>query len=205
MRIDRCKILSRDELCRVLSDLNRKARRSPNTRLNLVIFRLAACCGLRVFEIQALNLSDVKVDSGRPTIHVRHGKGDKARRVPLHWDRATLADLVAWKNERKRQGAGPDDPFICSLVKGFVGQRLSVRALQYRWRSAIRIVGAERAEELSIHSGRHSFVSHALAGGRSLAEVRDAAGHSSIATTNIYCHLATDDDEVGGLFDFSST
>lgn len=204
MRVDRTKILARDEIIRVLTDLNRKARRSPNTRLNLIVFRLAACVGLRVFEIQALNLADVKVDSSRPTIHVRHGKGNKARRVPLHWDRGTLADLAAWKTERIRQGAGPSDPFVCSLVKGFVGQRLSVRALQYRWRSAIKSVGAERVEELSIHCGRHSFVSHSLAGGRSLAEVRDAAGHSSIATTNIYCHLATDDDEVGGLFDFST-
>ncbi len=51
--------------------------------------------------------------------------------------------------------------------------------------------------------GHHSFVSHALAGGRSLAEVRDAAGHANIATTSVYLHIATDDgDEPGDLFDF---
>ena len=31
-------------------------------------------------------------------------------------------------------------------------------------------------EALTIHHGRHTFISHALAGGRTLAEVRDAAG-----------------------------
>jgi hypothetical protein len=33
-----------------------------------------------------------------------------------------------------------------------------------------------------VRDGRHPFVSHALAGGRTLAEVRDAAGHVSVAT-----------------------
>ena len=36
-----------------------------------------------------------------------------------------------------------------------------------------------------------------------LVEVRDAAGHSNIATTSIYLHTVTDDDgEVGGMFAF---
>ena len=49
------------------------------------------------------------------------------------------------------------------------------------------------------------LISHALAGGRSLAEVRDAAGHSSINTTSVYTHVATDDDgEVGDLFEFAA-
>jgi hypothetical protein len=36
----------------VLADLKRKAPRSPSTRLNLVLFRLACCCGLRASEMQ---------------------------------------------------------------------------------------------------------------------------------------------------------
>jgi len=36
---------------------------------------------------------------------------------------------------------------------------------------------------LTIHHGRHTFISHALAGGRT-AEVRDAAGHSSVLVTS---------------------
>jgi integrase len=44
---------------------------------------------------------------------------------------------------------------------------------------------------------------HALAGGRSLAEVRDAAGHRNISTTSLYTHVTTDDDSaVGALFEF---
>jgi len=34
-----------------------------------------------------------------------------------------------------------------------------------------------------IHHGRHTFISHALAGGRTLAEVKAAAGHAGLLTT----------------------
>jgi integrase len=37
---------------------------------------------------------------------------------------------------------------------------------------------------VTIHHGRHTFVSHALAGGRTLAEVRAAAGHANVAVTS---------------------
>ena len=110
----------------------------------------------------------------------------------------------AWEAERIRDDAAPGDPFVCSLSKGTWGKPLSVRNAQARFKASIKCLGAERVECLSIHSGRHSFCSHSLAGSRSLAEVRDAAGHSNISTTSIYLHVVRDDDEkVGNLFDFS--
>lgn len=61
--------------------------------------------------------------------------------------------------------------------------------------------GLERINRLTIHHGRHTFVSHALAGGRTLAEVRDAAGHSNVSVTSAYLHIAVDDDaNPGRLF-----
>lgn len=39
-------------------------------------------------------------------------------------------------------------------------------------------------------------------GGRSLAEVRDAAGHANVSTTSVYTHIVTDGDEPGDIFDF---
>ena len=43
---------------------------------------------------------------------------------------------------------------------------------------------------------------HTLHAGRSLAAVRDAAGHASIATTSVYTHVIDDDDdELGDVFD----
>jgi hypothetical protein len=56
------------------------------------------------------------------------------------------------------------------------------------------VLGPERLETLTIHHGRHTFVSHALAGGRTLAEARDAAGHTNITITSGYLRVAVDDD-----------
>ena len=89
---DPTKILTRRELAAVLADLRRKAPRSRNTRLNLVLFRLAACCGLRASEIAKLQVADVRVEVARPHLRIRRGaaKGGKPRMVPLWWDTGTL-------------------------------------------------------------------------------------------------------------------
>ena len=202
--VDRSKILQPDEIALVLTDLRRKARRSVNTRMNMVVFRLAACCGLRASEVAGLILADVQVDNSRPSIRIRReiGKGHKARKVPLTWDAGTLSDLVEWKRFRREQGADDDARFVCSQHCDALGNPLERRNLRKRFKACCKVLGRERQAGLTIHDGRHSFVSHALHGGRSVVEVRAAAGHSSLATTSIYAHLVDTDDKVGNLFDF---
>lgn len=68
------------------------------------------------------------------------------------------------------------------------GARLTRSNVAARFKRACKILGPERGGELSIHDGRHTFISHALAKGASIAEVRDAAGHSNFSTTNLYAH-----------------
>src|SRR6266404_8952952 len=63
---------------------------------------------------------------------------------------------------------------------------------------------SERLRMLTIHHGRHTFISHALAGGRTLPEVRDAAGHANVSVTSCYLHVMVDEDTcVGNLFRFA--
>jgi site-specific recombinase XerD len=57
--------------------------------------------------------------------------------------------------------------------------------------------------EGTIRHGRHTFISHALAVGRTLAEVRDAAGHANVSITSGYLHVAVvDEAAVANLFLF---
>jgi integrase len=204
--VDPMKILTRRELAAVLADANRQAARSANARRNLIIVRLACCCGLRVSEIAGLSLTDVVVDGQRPHLRLPKSitKGKKARVVPVWWDADTLADLIAWKAERVEQGARPADPFVCSVQAHLRGQPLQRAAIRRRFLSACKVLGPTRSRALTIHHGRHTFISHALAGGRSLAEVRAAAGHSNVSVTSAYLHIVVDDDEpLGHLFRFS--
>ena len=93
---DPTKILTRTELAAELADLARKAARSRSTRMNLVIFRLACCSGLRASEIAALQVTDVRIDIPRP--HIKIGasasKGGYPRIVPLWWNAGTLEDIT---------------------------------------------------------------------------------------------------------------
>ena len=75
--------------------------------------------------------------------------------------------------------------------------RRSVRRLASGGK-ACRAFGKERLEHLAIHHGRHTFISHALAGRMTLAEVRDAAGHSNVTITSGYLHVAVEEDGIGG-------
>jgi integrase len=200
---DPTKILTRREIAGVLADLRRKAPRSPGTRLNLVLFRLACCCGLRASEIASLQINDVRVGIARPHLRIRRGaaKGGRPRTIPLWWDAGTLADITAWHAERKSQAALPDAAFLDSHRPGREPAALSRHTLRKRFRTACKILGPDRLRALTIHHGRHTFISHALAGGRTLAEVRDAAGHANVSITSGYLHVAVEDESgFGSLF-----
>ncbi len=120
--------------------------------------------------------------------------------VPLWWDAGTLADLAAWKAQRIESAAISISPFIASLLSGREHLAYSRHTLRKRFRTACKVLGKERLRTLTIHHGRHTFISHALAGGRTLAEVRDAAGHANVTVTSGYLHVAIDTDVVGRLF-----
>ena len=216
------KILKRSEIGKVLAELHRKTPRAINTRVSLAVFRLSTCCGLRVSELIGLRMRDVRVNVERPYLRipkseakgkktktingrkVKVGNGATARQVPLWWDQGTLDDLRAWKREREQQGASAADFFVCAQQSGTQGKRLDRRNARARFIRACAVLGADRAASITVHDGRHSYISHALAGGRSLAEVAAATGHPNITITAIYTHIAVDDDSrIGSLFSFN--
>ena len=101
-------------------------------------------------------------------------------------------------------GAEFDQPFLASLIPGRHIKTFSRHTLGKRFRTACKILGAARLETLTIHHGRHTFISQALTGGRTLAEVRDAAGYCNVSITRGYLHVAVDDEAVvGELFCFA--
>src|SRR5258708_5307523 len=115
--VESTKILTRRELATVLADLKGKTDRQANVRRNLVIVRLACCCGLRVSEIGGLQLDDLILDVARPHMRLRREttKGNKARCVPARSDPGTPAHLLAWNAPRLSHRSPGRHPFPCSL------------------------------------------------------------------------------------------
>ena len=145
----------------------------------------------------------MRVDVARPHLRIRVGasKGGRSRTVPLWWDAGTLADIAEWRQGRVGSGAEVTQPFLASLQPGRVVKKFSRHTLRKRFRTACKVLGVDRLANLTIHHGRHTFISHALAGGRTLAEVRDAVGHGNVSITSRYLHAGVDDSAaVGQLF-----
>jgi integrase len=106
-----------------------------------------------------------------------------------------------WHVERIEDGAKPSTFFLDSHRPSREPVPLSRHTLRKRFRTACKVLGSDRLRTLTIHHGRHTFISHALAGGRTLAEVRDAAGHANVSITSGYLHVAVEDEAaVGNLF-----
>ena len=120
--------------------------------------------------------------------------------MPLWWDAGTLADITAWKTQRVELRASADQALVTSLQPGRETLTFSRHTLRKRFRTAGKVLGPDRLAALTIHHGRHTFISHALAGGRTLAEVRDAAGHANVTVTSGYLHVAVDATVIGTLF-----
>lgn len=208
------KILDLAEIRQVLEDLEvRRNHRSRhwaiNSWMNLIIFRLSTCCGLRCKEIRYLRLDDFLLEGSRPVVRVRKeatkGQIDKrrSRLVPLWWDRGTyndIAEFVTWRRATM--------PATATLIRADWNTKpnecarvmiMPRKKVWKRYKTAIRCLGPERASQISIHCGRHTFCSHALRNGRSLMEVRDAAGHAFVTTTQIYLH-ALDSGKLPDIF-----
>ncbi len=190
--IDNERVLRPAEVREIVSELRRKAKRSILTHRNLILFDLTTFCGLRVSEAIGLRLGDIRLTVS-PSIRIPStlGKGSKARTVPLTWDADALSDITAWVAIRRAAGAGDDAPVLVTRT-GSSLDRYSARMIYVR---ACRRVG----RHVTIHAGRHTFVSLALNARRKIQNVQAAAGHANLATTSLYVHLLEQDDEIGSL------
>lgn len=135
--------------------------------------------GLRVSEALALELSDLSLDSDYPTLRVRHGKGNKARIVPVHPELAAALRMA--KSYGREQGA---------IVK-------ATRGTAWAWVQKALTRAQERGtissgKHIGTHTLRHSAARHWLASGIPINVVQRWLGHSSLQTTLIYLQVLPD-------------
>jgi len=128
--------------------------------------------GLRISELQALDLRDIKRDGN--VLLVRHGKGGKDRMVPI-------GNNLLHKIELFAQGRTTGRIFVKKDFKP-----VSIRTLQY-W---FQTVG-ERAGMgvMNPHVARHTYACLLINKGVRLEDVQLYMGHSHKITTEIYARL----------------
>jgi len=175
------KLVSAAEAAQLLA----AARRRPGAEgVRLVaLLELLYGAGLRVSELVGLPLAAVRGD--RRTIIVR-GKGEKERLVPLGDPaRAALAAYLEVRPTFLRAGATSRHLFPSRGEEGHLTRRRCGQLLK-----ALALEAGLDPAQLSPHVLRHAFATHLLEGGADLRSVQVMLGHSDIATTQIYTHVA---------------
>jgi len=142
-----------------------------------VCLHLIYACGLRLLEGVRLQVRDV--DSGRMRVHVRGGKGNKDRYVPL--PERTLGRLRwYWCSHHHPEWLFPRREF------GVSGP-MSESGVQRAFKGALAESGL--GKPASVHTLRHSYATHLLEAGVNLRRIQSYLGHSSVSTTAKYTHL----------------
>lgn len=152
------------------------SRRAPSGVRNRTILAVAYRCGLRVSEIISLRLKDLDLDSG--LITVRHGKGDRLRRVGV--DGGTCALIAAWLTVRTRLGISRTAPLFTTLQGG----RLDPSYFRHLLPRLAHRAGIDK--RVHMHGLRHAYAASLDRDGASPVMIRDLLGHSSLATTDRY-------------------
>ncbi len=148
---------------------------TPLQRRNRLVIVLLYGCGLRTQELCGLDVGDV--DVAREEIVVRHGKGDRARRIPV--PAAVWTMLLAYLLERKgRRGA---------LLRT---EKKNVRLRSIDICNVVADVAraAELSESITPKTLRHSFATHLMDRGVDLAVIASLMGHRSAQETGVYLH-----------------
>lgn len=134
-------------------------------------FLLAAYAGLRCGEIATVRREDVGEDTLRVT-----GKGDKTRIVDTH--------PLIWQEVRQL----PRGP-LCHYGRVYQHTHQASHAVSQRTREYLDRLGITG---VSMHQLRHSFATRLLRAGVDLRTIQVLMGHASIATTERYLAVSSD-------------
>ena len=155
-----------------------RRRRGLAERDQLVLLTLVAT-GLRRSELIALDWGDLDLESARPSLLVRCGKGRRPRRQPIA--RTLARELVELK-------ARIDPPADAPVFTGLAGGRLQPTILAGVIRRAAERAGIEK--RVTAHTLRHTaatWLRQATGDARLVAEY---LGHADLSTVSRYAHVA---------------
>jgi integrase/recombinase XerD len=157
---------------------------TPEGLRDRTLFELIYSAGLRVSEATGLTLDRLYLAEGLVRVT---GKGGKDRFLPLG------SQALKWL-AKYLEDARPrllKDARVTAVFLNFRGDDLGRKGI---WKN-FKAYAVRAGLEGKVHTLRHSFATHLLAGGADLRSVQELLGHVSINTTQIYTHV--DQGELG--------
>lgn len=154
---------------------------TPTGMRDAALFEMIYSCGLRISEACDLLVSNVHLEE---KLILVHGKGDKERLIPFG-DRA-LEKLQNYLEEARpvlTKGHNVAEVFV-----NYRGEPITRKGVWKKFKELEQMSGVNA----KVHTLRHSFATHLLAGGADLRSVQELLGHSDLSTTTIYTHVTDD-------------
>jgi len=144
---------------------------------NLAMFETFYSTGMRVSEIEGMNMDDI--DFQNQMIKVL-GKGSKERIVPV--GKRALNAIREYRMSLKE--------YVIPVFVNKDFSRLGSRSIR---RILDKIVKDCQIDvPVSPHTLRHSFATHMLDSGADLRGIQEILGHASLSTTQVYTHVSMD-------------
>lgn len=145
-------------------------------------------CGLRLSELINIDFKNIKED--RLTII---GKGNKERMV--HLNKACLSSIDRYVAVRQKDNVKDREALFLSER----GERISRRMVEYIVKKYVKLAGLDE-RKFSPHKLRHTAATLMHKYGRvDIRALQQVLGHETIATTQIYTHI--DSDQVKDAID----
>ncbi len=165
-------ILTQEEAVRLIDSASNLFHRTMLMTLYSTGMGRAELCHLRVADI----------DSVRMLIHIRHGKRNRDRDVPLSPKLLeTLREYWRWMHPKTYLFPGTEDGWRAD-------KPITPKVLWEACREAAQAAGITK--RIYPHLLRHSFATHLLENGADLPTVQLLLGHSDLKATSIYLHLS---------------
>jgi len=164
----------------VMNLLSAPDPKEPYCLRDKAMLELLYATGVRAGELAGLKVSDLNLDIG----YLRClGKGSRERVVPLGGGAISATKEYLQKLRPRLQKPWSEGFLLLSRT----GRRLNRIEL---WRLVKKYaVRAGMPRNLTVHTLRHCFATHLLAGGADLRSVQEMLGHVDIGTTQIYTHV----------------
>lgn len=142
-------------------------------------------CGLRRKEARYLDLDDINLD--KAAVHVKQGKGNKERLVPINKTNIKYLEDYKYNARPILLRATHTEAFFVSMRS----QRINDQTMNLRIRVLVQKTKNPMIIEKnpSLHTLRHSIATHLLSNGMKLEHIAKFLGHSSLESTQIYTHL----------------
>jgi integrase/recombinase XerC/integrase/recombinase XerD len=142
-----------------------------------LILELLFSTGIRIGELVALDVTDVRFDERQIQIT---GRATRGRIVPLSGDLVeAMSAYLQLRSERSLDTS--------ALFVGRSGTRLTIYSIENVFKKHVRI--AEIKRHITPHALRHTMAAMLVSRGTDIREVQEILGHASILSTQVYARL----------------